>query len=79
LDINVIIDTNYALKALGIEMIFWQMITMFEATQLKESVQKMANFMVVEDWFNMKWAAHNLKSSAGWVGVSRLHYACYYI
>ena len=32
LDISVVIDVNYALKSLGVEMIFWQMISMFEAT-----------------------------------------------
>lgn len=34
---------------------------------------------MTKDWSEMKHAAHNLKGSAGYVGISRLHYAAYYV
>lgn len=32
-----------------------------------------------KDWNQMKIKAHSLKGACGYVGASRLHYACYFI
>ncbi len=42
-------------------------------------MEKMASHLIKKEWYDMKFAAHSLKGSAGYIGVSRLHYACYYI
>lgn len=32
-----------------------------------------------QDWDQVKFYAHALKGPAGYIGASRLHYACYYM
>ncbi len=79
LDIGKPIDEEMAIKNLGIPDLFYYMLGQFEEMMLHPQMEKMAGHLTKEEWFDMKFAAHSLKGSAGYIGVSRLHYACYYV
>ncbi len=55
------------------------MLGQFEDMMLNTEMEKLANSLASQNWGDMKFAAHSLKGSSGYIGVSRLHYACYYV
>ena len=42
-------------------------------------MEKLVNFVEEKDYDNVKHSIHNLKSTAGYVGASHIHYACYFM
>lgn len=73
------IDYQTAIRNLGLPDLFYMMLGQFEDMMLTEHMQLLAVHMVNKSWLDMKIAAHNIKGSSGYIGVSRLHYACYYV
>eukprot|EP00347_Sterkiella_histriomuscorum_P005824 403355130 len=79
LDINLIIDCDTAIKGLGMDYLFYTMLEKFEDMLLNKEMKQLAIEFQKRDWEQIKHAAHNMKGSAGYIGASRLHYACYYM
>ncbi|CDW76464.1 hpt domain containing protein [Stylonychia lemnae] len=79
IDISVPIDVNFAMKTLGLPDLFYMMIAQFEVMTMNEQLERLCRGIQKQDWKEMKVGAHNLKGSAGYIGVSRLHYAAYYV
>jgi HPt (histidine-containing phosphotransfer) domain-containing protein len=46
---------------------------------LNANMKLIAQSLNKQDWNEMKLKAHSLKGACGYVGASRLHYACYFI
>jgi HPt (histidine-containing phosphotransfer) domain-containing protein len=46
---------------------------------LNSNMKAIAIAVESQDWNQMKTKAHSLKGACGYVGASRLHYACYFI
>jgi HPt (histidine-containing phosphotransfer) domain-containing protein len=42
-------------------------------------MEKLALAVDQKHYENMKTAAHTLKGASGYIGASRIHYACFYI
>jgi HPt (histidine-containing phosphotransfer) domain-containing protein len=55
------------------------MLERLESMSLNKNMQRIAQAVNEKDWDVMKANAHSLKGACGYVGASRLHYACYYI
>ena len=55
------------------------MLPQYEATSLIQILEKLAKEVAAKDWDQIKFQAHALKGPAGYIGASRLHYACYWI
>ena len=79
LDINLVIDTEKAIKLLGGEQLYRLMLPMYEGTSLITPMMQLAKEVETKNWEQMRFYAHALKGPAGYIGASRLHYACYYV
>lgn len=79
LDINKVIDSEKAISNLGGEQLYKLMLPQAEGTSLIGILEKLAHEINVRDWDQIKFQAHSLKGTAGYIGASRLHYACYWI
>lgn len=55
------------------------MLGRLESMSLQQGMKKIKDAMASNDYENMNCGAHTLKGSSGYVGASRIHYACYYI
>ena len=55
------------------------MIPEYESRSLLPYLDKLTAALNERDWDAIKFHAHTLKGPAGYIGASRLHYACYYI
>jgi HPt (histidine-containing phosphotransfer) domain-containing protein len=74
------IDTSKPINDLGGNAIlYYQMLERLESMSLNKNMQRIAQAVNEKDWDVMKANAHSLKGACGYVGASRLHYACYYI
>ena len=80
LDITEPIDCKNAVESLGgNRKLFYSMLTRLEVMSVRCSMSQITDSMQRQDWAKMKMAAHSLKSSSGYVGAGKVHYACYYI
>lgn len=74
------IDTDKPIKDLGgNHKLYYMMLGRLETMSLNKNMNKIATAMNCQDWDAMKANAHSLKGACGYVGASRLHYACYFI
>lgn len=79
LDISQVIDSEKAINDLGSIELYQLMLPTYEGTSLLPSMEKLATAYNEKDWEQVKFHAHAIKGPAGYMGASRLHYACYYI
>ena len=42
-------------------------------------MEKLAQEVYDKNWEKIKFYAHSMKGPAGYIGGTRLHYACYYV
>mmetsp|Transcript_14670 Transcript_14670/g.24990 ORF Transcript_14670/g.24990 Transcript_14670/m.24990 type:complete len:133 (+) Transcript_14670:28-426(+) len=80
MDISTPIDVDKAIQGLGGDPnIFYMMLENLEKLALIKTMRELVpeydnrNFQAIKD------LAHSLKGASGYVGASRLHYACYFI
>ena len=59
--------------------LFYGMLAKFEGSCLLGLMEKIAEAVNSMNYLEIKNEAHSLKSAAGYVGASHIHYACYYI
>ena len=78
LDVTEPVDLHYATASLNNEL-FYDMLEHLTDIGLVTNIEKITHSLQAEDWDGMKQAAHTLKGSSGYVGASKVHYACYYI
>ena len=55
------------------------MLSRLEGMSLSMCMQQITDALDNKEWSKMKHAAHSLKGASGYVGASKIHYACYYI
>ena len=55
------------------------MLGRLETMSLNSNMTAIAAAIEHKDWAQMKLKAHCLKGACGYVGASRLHYACYFL
>ena len=79
LDINKIIDTEKAVQRLGDIALYRLMLPQYESSSLIPYLEKLSEEMQNQNWDQVKFYAHALKGPAGYIGASKLHYACYYV
>ena len=80
MDITEPVDLHYATASLGNNSkLFYIMLERLADVSIATSIEKLTIALNEEDWDGMKQAAHSLKGSSGYVGASKIHYACYYI
>jgi HPt (histidine-containing phosphotransfer) domain-containing protein len=79
LDINKVIDHEKAIQNLGGEQLYQLMLPQYESSSLILILEKLAKEVNEQNWDQIKFQAHALKGPAGYIGASRLHYACYWI
>jgi HPt (histidine-containing phosphotransfer) domain-containing protein len=79
LDINYILDIKTAVTFMGLPSVYFTMLETYESMSLKPHMPLLAKELVAQNWLEYRNQAHALKGPAGYVGASRLHYACYYI
>jgi HPt (histidine-containing phosphotransfer) domain-containing protein len=80
LDVADPIDMQTPQKFLGGNVeLFYMMLGRLEAMSLTSTMKKIKEAMRTGDYEQMNCGAHTLKGSSGYVGASRIHYACYYI
>lgn len=46
---------------------------------MQASMKKIKDAIKNKNWKDMMDGAHTLKGASGYVGASRIHYACYFI
>ena len=74
------IDIEAAVSGLGGDpSIFYMMLGNFEKMTLLDHINKMKDAYDNDDHSNFKEYAHSIKGSSGYIGASRLYYACYFI
>jgi len=59
--------------------LYYTMLGRLETMSLNTNMKAIAVAVELQDWNQMKTKAHSLKGACGYVGASRLHYACYFI
>ena len=80
LDISRPIDMETPVRNLGSNIqLFYMMLGRLEAMSLQTNMRKIKDAIRVQNYEQMNMAAHTLKGSSGYVGASRIHYACYFI
>ena len=79
MDINKIIDSEKAIQRLGDLSLYKMMLPEYESSSLIPYLEKMAQEINKNDWDQYKFYAHALKGPAGYIGASKLHFACYYV
>jgi HPt (histidine-containing phosphotransfer) domain-containing protein len=55
------------------------MLGRLESMSLDPNIKDIAEALDCRDFNKMKSKVHNLKGACGYVGASRVHYACYWI
>jgi len=80
LDVSSPIDLNTPVKSLGGNyQLFYMMLSRLEVMSLTSNMQQIAKAVSDRDWDKMKLGVHSIKGASGYVGASRIHYACYFI
>jgi len=80
MDTSTPIDIDLAIVGLGGEQsIFYMMLANLEDMTLKPTMKDIAVEYDAKSYEKMKDLAHSLKGASGYIGASRLHYACYFI
>ena len=80
LDISAALDIETASEMLGgLVDILYTMIRKFDTLTLLPQMKLIAEEVTAKNWDRYKFEVHSLKGPAGYIGASRLHYACYYI
>ena len=80
LDITNPVDINTPVDSLGgNNKLYFAMLSRLEGMSLSMCMQQITDAVDNKEWLKMKNAAHSLKGASGYVGASKVHYACYYI
>lgn len=79
LDINQVLDAEKAMQRLGGQQLYMMMLPQYDSTSLMPQLTQLAREVSQKDWDQIKFFVHALKGPAGYIGASRLHYACYYM
>ena len=80
LKINSPLDIETPIRQLGGNVsLYYTMLGRLETMSLHSNMKAIAIAVESQDWNQMKTKAHSLKGACGYVGASRLHYACYFI
>ena len=80
MDTSTPIDVDVAIVGLGGEpSIFYMMLANLENMTLKPTMKDIVKQYDDKQYKMMKDLAHSLKGASGYIGASRLHYACYFI
>lgn len=80
MDVSTPIDVDKAVQGLGGDPnIFYMMLENLEKLALNKTLKDMVPEYDKANYAGMKDLAHSLKGASGYVGASRLHYACYFI
>ena len=80
LDISKPINVEFGLNSFaGNKEVFYTMLSDFEPMSLDKSLEQMATAVDKRDYCQLMNIAHSIKGSCGYIGVSRMHYATYFI
>ena len=80
MDISTPIDVDKAIQGLGGDPnIFYMMLENLEKLALNKTMKDIVAEYDNRNYQGMKDLAHSLKGASGYIGASRLHYACYFI
>lgn len=63
----------------GNRSLYFSMLSRLEPMSLNHNIVGIAEAVDSNDYDKMKSKVHNLKGACGYVGASRMHYACYWI
>jgi HPt (histidine-containing phosphotransfer) domain-containing protein len=79
-DVTTPIDVKRATETLcGNPAMFYMMLSKFEDMTFLNLMGLIADAVTAGDMKHMMEHAHTLKSPAGYIGASHVHYACYFI
>ena len=79
-DVSTPIDIKKATETLcGSPVMFYTMLSKFEDMTFLNLMQEIANGVDQGDLEKVMHDSHQLKSPAGYIGASHIHYACYFI
>ena len=80
MDTSTPIDIDLAIQGLGGEpQIFYMMLGNLEGMTLNQTMKNIILPFEQKKYEEMKNLAHSLKGASGYIGASRIHYACYFI
>lgn len=79
-DVKTPLDTKRGIETMcGNPTFYYRMLAQFEDMTFLNLMGEIAKEVNNGDMFKMMEAAHTLKSPAGYIAASRIHYACYFI
>jgi HPt (histidine-containing phosphotransfer) domain-containing protein len=79
-DISTPVDVKKATETLcGSPVMFYTMLSKFEDMTFLNLMREIAKAVERGDMEKLMHDAHQLKSPAGYIGASHIHYACYFI
>lgn len=64
---------------MGGEDLYKFLLPQFESSSLMPYLENIAKEFNMKEWDKVKFYVHTMKTPAGCIGASRLHYACYFI
>jgi HPt (histidine-containing phosphotransfer) domain-containing protein len=79
LDIATPMDYKEQIKNLGDAKIYFKILERFEGMSLIQETKELVQWVNDKNYHEIKESVHKLKSTAGYVGASHIHYACYYM
>ena len=81
MSIDTPVDTKFGQNGFGggEPKIYFDMLMQLEQLSLLSTMEKIVPTIDGNDYLNYKHQAHSLKGASGYIGASRVHYACYYI
>ncbi len=79
LDIATPMDYKEQIKNLGDPRIYFKILSRFEEMSLFQETNELVRYVNEKNYHEIKESVHKLKSTAGYVGASHIHYACYYM
>ena len=80
LDISKPIDIETSIGNLnGNKKLYFNMLAKLEGVYINKCMEQIASSIASNDWIKIKMATRVLKGASGYIGASKIHYACFYI